>query len=30
MQALVKFKKGDAASLKYKRGTETLETTVQF
>ena len=30
MQALGKFKKGDAAKVKYKRGTETLETTVQF
>ena len=30
MQALGKFKKGDAAKVKYKRGSETLETTVQF
>ena len=30
MQALGKFKKGDAATVKYKRGNETLETTVQF
>ncbi|HYF32381.1 MAG TPA: M28 family peptidase [Chitinophagaceae bacterium] len=30
MQALGKFKKGDIAKVKYKRGNETLETTVQF
>ena len=30
MQALGKFKKGDAAKVKYKRGNEMLETTVQF
>jgi C-terminal processing protease CtpA/Prc len=30
MQALGKFKKGDMAKVKYKRGNETLETTVQF
>ena len=30
MQALGKFKKGDSAKLKYKRGTETAETQVQF
>ena len=30
MQALGKFKKGDKAKVKYKRGNEVLETTVEF
>jgi aminopeptidase YwaD len=30
MQALGKFKKGETAKLKFKRGNEALETTVQF
>ena len=30
MQALGKFKKGDKALVKYKRGTETLEANVEF
>lgn len=30
MQALGKFKKGDRAKVKYKRGTEILETEVEF
>jgi aminopeptidase YwaD len=30
MQALSKFKKGDKAKVKYKRGEETLETEVEF
>lgn len=30
MQALGKFKKGDATTVKYKRGNETRETQVQF
>ena len=30
MQALGKFKKGDLTKVKYKRGNETIETTVQF
>lgn len=30
MQALGKFKKGDLTKVKYKRGNETLEATVQF
>lgn len=30
MQALGKFKKGDKAKVKYKRGYEVLETTVEF
>ena len=30
MQALGKFKKGDRAKVKYKRGTEMLETEVEF
>ena len=30
MQTLGKFKKGDKAKVKYKRGNETLETTVEF
>ncbi|HEY0677170.1 MAG TPA: M28 family peptidase [Chitinophagaceae bacterium] len=30
MQALGKFKKGDLAKVKYKRGNETIETSVQF
>lgn len=30
MQALGKFKKGDLTKAKYKRGNETIETTVQF
>ena len=30
MQTLGKFKKGDKAEVKYKRGNETLETTVEF
>lgn len=30
MQALNKFKKGDKTKVKYKRGTETLESTVEF
>ena len=30
MQALGKFKKGDSAKVKYKRGNETLEAMVQF
>jgi hypothetical protein len=30
MQALGKFKKGDKAKVKYKRGSELLETTVEF
>ena len=30
MQALGKFKKGDKAKVKYKRGNELLETTVEF
>ncbi len=30
MQALGKFKKGDKARVKYKRGNEVLETTVEF
>ncbi len=30
MQALNKFKKGDKAKVKYKRGSETLESTVEF
>ncbi|NII24580.1 M28 family peptidase [Pseudoflavitalea sp. X16] len=30
MQALSKFKKGDKARVKYKRGEETLETEVEF
>ncbi|HYJ38940.1 MAG TPA: PDZ domain-containing protein, partial [Chitinophagaceae bacterium] len=30
MQALGKFKKGESAKLKFKRGNEALETTVQF
>ena len=30
MQALGKFNKGDKAKLKYKRGNDTLETTVEF
>ena len=30
MQTLTKFKKGDKAQVKYKRGNETLETTVEF
>jgi C-terminal processing protease CtpA/Prc len=30
MQALGKFKKGDATKVKYKRGNNTAETTVQF
>jgi len=30
MQALSKYKKGDKTTVKYKRGTETLESDVQF
>lgn len=30
MQTLTKFKKGDKAKVKYKRGSEELETTVEF
>lgn len=30
MQALAKFKKGDKAKVKYKRGNDTLETEVEF
>lgn len=30
MQALAKFKKGDSTTVKYKRGNETLEASVQF
>ncbi|MBL7747678.1 MAG: M20/M25/M40 family metallo-hydrolase, partial [Chitinophagaceae bacterium] len=30
MQSLGKFKKGDKVKVKYKRGTEVLETTVEF
>lgn len=30
MQTLGKFKKGDKAKVKYRRGNETLETTVEF
>ena len=30
MQTLGKFKKGDKVKVKYKRGNETLETTVEF
>ncbi|HYE56604.1 MAG TPA: M28 family peptidase, partial [Chitinophagaceae bacterium] len=30
MQALGKFKKGDLTKVKYKRGNETLEATIQF
>ena len=30
MQALGKFKKGDKVKVKYKRGTEELETIVEF
>ena len=30
MQTLGKFKKGDKAKVKYKRGNETMETTVEF
>jgi len=30
MQALGKFKKGDKANVKFKRGNETLEATVEF
>jgi hypothetical protein len=30
MQALGKFKKGDKTKVKYKRGNETLETSVEF
>jgi hypothetical protein len=30
MQALSKYKKGDKTTVKYKRGTETLEADIQF
>ncbi len=30
MQALNKFKKGDKTKVKYKRGSETIETTIEF
>ena len=30
MQALSKFKKGDTAKVKYKRGSDVLETSVTF
>ena len=30
MQTLGKFKKGDKVKVKFKRGDETLETTVEF
>jgi hypothetical protein len=30
MQALSKFKKGDKTKVKFKRGNETLEATVEF
>jgi len=30
MQALGKFKKGDKTKVRYKRGNETLEATVEF
>jgi S1-C subfamily serine protease len=30
MQALNKFKKGDKTTVKYKRGDETLESSIEF
>jgi hypothetical protein len=30
MQALNKFKKGDKTTVKYKRGTEVLESAIEF
>jgi aminopeptidase YwaD len=30
MQMLSKYKKGDKVKVRYKRGNETLETTVEF
>ena len=30
MQALNKFKKGDKTKVKYKRGSETIESTIEF
>ena len=30
MQALNKFKKGDKTKVKFKRGNETLESTIEF
>jgi aminopeptidase YwaD len=30
MQALSKYKKGDKTTVKYKRGSETMESDVQF
>ncbi|MGQ0738006.1 MAG: PDZ domain-containing protein [Bacteroidota bacterium] len=30
MQTLTKFKKGDKVKVKYKRGNEEMETTVEF